>query len=330
MSFVRRAARAFPVLAAVASLAVASLAVATPAEAQFGKIGGAIGRAAQRLNPAEALRGDAPITTSLPDARWGVDSLDAFVPRVRQRAMTELQRTPNGGFVLQPGYWTMHTQSYCLKAGTHGPGGGDGYVYAPTRGPAEEAVTSILRNSVQHPEIAQHAVQTLLWAIIARAKLEDLSSEHKATAARLLTPQQLAALNRTALDLIPGAAFDRAIAGMPPLVRQALQAEAELRRLMSSPGTPFQELERVAVLAGMAPLGEGSRAVPTGRWSLHPDGYYVRYLPRAYSYTVTELWVPEGSTAVGREYDPATHIAVPGNTARQRLVQSGRAQARTD
>ena len=34
----------------------------------------------------------------------------------------------------------------------------------------------------------------------------------------------------------------------------------------------------------------------------------------------------QGSPAVGKEYDPATHIAVPGNTARQRLIQSGRAQ----
>jgi hypothetical protein len=79
------------------------------------------------------------------------------------------------------------------------------------------------------------------------------------------------------------------------------------------------------VLAGMAGVGEGSRDVPAGRWSLHPDGYYVRYLPRGYSYTVTQVWVPEGSAGSGRVFDPATHIAVPGNTARQRLMQSGRA-----
>ena len=35
-------------------------------------------------------------------------------------------------------------------------------------------------------------------------------------------------------------------------------------------------------------------------------------------------WV-QGSPAVGKEYDGALHIAVPGNTSRQRLVQSGRA-----
>ena len=40
--------------------------------------------------------------------------------------------------------------------------------------------------------------------------------------------------------------------------------------------------------------------------------------------TVVQIWVPQGSPAVGKEYDPATHIAVPGNTARQRLIQSGR------
>jgi hypothetical protein len=299
--------------------------LAEPASAQIGGLGRALGRAAGRLNLDGVLRGDPPITTSLPDARWAVDSLDNFTPREAKRSMLTLQRTPNGGFVLQPGYYEMHTQSYCLKAGTHGPGGGDGYIFAPTRGPAEDAVTTILRNSVNHPEIHQHDIQTLLWAIIARAKFEDLSAGHKATAARLLTPRQMAALNRTALDFVPGPALDAALDNVPPLVKQVIQAEAQLRQMLTQPGTTFEQMERVAVLAGMAPLGEGSRQVPSGRWSLHPDGYYVRYVPQGYSYTVTQIWVPQGSPAVGKEYDPATHIAVPGNTARQRLVQSGRA-----
>ena len=70
--------------------------------------------------------------------------------------------------------------------------------------------------------------------------------------------------------------------------------------------------------------GAGSREVPSGRWSNHPDGYHVRYLPSGYSSTKVDIWVPQGSPAVGKEYDPATHIAVPGNTSRQRLIQSGR------
>ena len=312
--------RSFALLAAGALVAAAS----APANAQIGGLGRALGRVAQSANVESVLRGDPPITTSLPDARWAVDSLDNFTPREAKRSLMQLQRTPNGGFVLQPGYYEFHDQSYCLKAGTHGPGGGDGYLFAPPKGPAEDAVMTIVRNSVNKPNIPQHDIQVLLWAIIARTKFNDLDNNLKATAAQLLTPRQLALLNRTALDLVPGPALDAATNRMPPLVRQVFQAEAQLRQMLTTPGTPYDQLERVAVLAGMAPLGEGSRQVPSGRWSLHPDGYYVRYLPASYTNTVVQIWVPQGSPAVGKEYDPATHIAVPGNTARQRLIQSGR------
>ena len=300
-----------------AAAAAALLFSAAPAQAQFG----GLGKLAKRAGIGMPSLQKAPITTSLPDAKWGDPSKDGFVPREPKRSLMQLQRTPNGGFVLQPGYYSFHNQSYCLKAGTHGPGGGDGYLYAPPKGPAQDAVMTIVRNSVNHPEIHQHDIQTLLWAIIARAKFEDLSTEHKAVAARLLTPRQLASLNRSALDLLnEGPIADN----LPSGVRQVLQAEADLRRMLTSPGTSFAELERVAVLTGAAGIGEGSIGVPSGRWSLHPDGYYVRYLPQSYTNTVVEIWVPQGSPAVGKEYDPATHIAVPGNTNRQRLIQSGR------
>ena len=297
---------------------------AAPALAQFGGLGG-IGDKLKKKTP-NLLGGKPPITTSLSDAKWADASKDGFAPPEEARSLMTLQRTPNGGFVLQPGYYNLQTQSYCLKAGTHGPGGGDGYLYAPPNGPAEEAVMTILRNSVQRPEIQQRDIQALLWAIIARAKFEDLQSQMKTTAAQLLTPRQLASLNRSALDVLSGNALTDALGGVPEPLRQIAQAEAQLRQMLTTPGASFAETERVAVLSGAAPLGEGSRDVPSGRWSLHPDGYYVRYLPSGYSSTRVEIWVPQGSPAVGKEYDPATHVAVPGNTARQRLIQSGRAQ----
>jgi len=309
----------------VVSLSVSMVALftlcAAPTYAQFGDLADKLKKKTPNL-----LGGKAPITTSLPDAKWEDASKDGFTPREAARSLMTLQRTPNGGFVVQYGYYTLQTQSYCLKAGTHGPGGGDGYLYAPPKGPAEDAVMTIVRNSVQHPEIEQHDIQALLWAIIARAKFEDLQSEMKATAAKLLTPRQLASLNRNALDALSGNALTDALGGVPEPLRQIAQAEAQLRQMLTTPGASFADMERVAVLSGAAPLGEGSRQVPSGRWSLHPDGYYVRYIPSGYSSTRVEIWVPQGSPAVGKEYDPATHIAVPGNTARQRLIQSGRAQ----
>jgi hypothetical protein len=299
----------------------------TMVSAQLGGLGG-LGDKLKKKTPdvSSILEGKPPITTSLPDAKWGDASKDGFTPREPQRSMMVLQRTPNGGFVLQPGYYSMQDQSYCLKAGTHGPGGGDGYLYAPPLGPAEDPVMTIVRNSVNRPEIDQHDIQLLLWAIIARAKFEDLSTELKATAARLLTPRQLAALNRSALDAVPSSVQQQAINKAPSGVREVLQAEAKLRQMLTSAGSTFAEIERVAVLSGDAGLGEGSIEVPSGRWSLHPDGYYVRYIPSSYSSTRVEIWVPQGSPAVGKEYDPATQIAVPGNTSRQRLIQSGRPQ----
>ena len=312
--------------AAIAALLTLSGTVATTqSEAQ---IGGALRGAANRLGgrAAAGLLDRQPITTSLEDARWGDASRDGFTPREASRSLMTLQRTPNGGFVLQPGFYTMQAQSYCLKAGTHGPGGGDGYLYAPPKGPADDAVMTIVRNSVNHPEIAQSDIQQLLWAIIARAKFEDLSTGLKATASRLLTPRQLATLNRSALDVLQGNALTDALGGVPAPLRQIAEAEARLRQMLTSPGSSFAEMERVAVLAGAAPLGAGSRDVPSGRWSLHPDGYHVRYIPSGYSSTRIEILVPQGSPAVGKEFDPATHIAVPGNTSRQRLIQSARAQ----
>ncbi len=328
-----------------------SLTLAESATAQIGRLREAAGRVAAGIGVDQLIgSNNQPITTSLEHARWAVDSLDTFRPdnisnyRARGgvihglpvdsiadaplRSMEELRRTESGGFVLQPGFWEMHSQSYCLKAGTHGPGGGDGYLYAPPSGPAEDAVVSILRNSVNRPEIQQRQIQTLLWAIIARARFEDLSREHKAVASQLLTPRQIASLNRSALDLIPDAQMASLMGRVPGPVRQIVEAEAQLRTMLANPASSFAEMEAVAVLAGAAGLGPGSRQVPEGRWSRHPDGYYVRYLPRGYSYTITQLWVPTGSEAVGREFDPAMHVAVPGNTARQRLIQSGRVHAR--
>ncbi|HEX6573871.1 MAG TPA: hypothetical protein VF042_02780, partial [Gemmatimonadaceae bacterium] len=311
--------------AAIATAAaLAFTLIASPAEAQFGGLKDAVKKAAQKTPDVSGiLQGSPPITSNIEDARFAVDSLDNFKPREAMRSFLTLQRTPSGGFVLQPGYYQMDTQSYCLHAGTYGPGGGDGYLYAPTLGPADDPVMTIVRNSVNHPDIDQHDIQVLLWAIIARSKFEDLPNGMKVTAARLLTPQMLTSLNRSALDLFPDAVLNAAYAKVPAPVRTVIEAEAKLRKMLINPTTSFSELERVAVLAGMAP-NQGEK-VPSGRWSLHPDGYYVRYVPYGYSHTDLQIWVPQGSPAVGKEFDPATHIAMPGNTARQRLIQSGRA-----
>src|SRR5919205_344509 len=174
-------------LSAVCALVLLALSAAS-ASAQLGGLGG-LGDKLKKKTP--NLLGDKqPITTSLPDAKWGDSSKDGFTPREPERSLMTLQRTPNGGFVLQPGYYMFQDQSYCLKAGTHGPGGGDGYLFAPPKGPAEDAVMTIVRNSVNHPEIPQHDVQVLIWALIARTKTSQLQGGAKTAAEKLLTSRQ--------------------------------------------------------------------------------------------------------------------------------------------
>ena len=312
-----------PTLLAAAALVL----VAAPARAQFGAVRRAAQQAAGAVDPSRLIHSPPPIATSLPDAVWGVDSLDTHNPDPSLfKPLSSLERGPHGGWILQAGHWAQQNQSYCLHAGTHGPGGGDGYLYAPPRGSAVDAVTSILRNSVQHPEIPQRQIQLLLWAIVAHARFEQLAHGLQPVAAQLLTPEQLLTLNRSAWDLA-GPALEHAMSGLPEPAQQTLRAESELRGKLTDASSTYEDMEHVAVLAGVAPRGEGSRDVPSGRWSRHPDGYYVRYIPRFYPSTRMEVWVPEGSPAIGKELDPAMQIAVPGNTARQRLIQSARARS---
>ncbi len=299
--------------------------IASTAQAQLGGIGGTVVRNLPvKTAVPNLLSGPAPISTNIKDAIWGDPSTDGFTPPMAPKDLTALPRSPEGGFVLGEGYYRMHAQSYCLHAGTYGPGGGDGYLLGPVKGSAKDAVTSILRNSVAHPEIDQHDIQLLLWAIVARAKFEDLDLRLKGVAAKLLTQKQLLGLNRSALSVFSNPQLNSITGGMPGPVRAVVEAESRLRGLLSTPGSSYAEIERVAVLGGVAPRGPGSIDVPATRWSLHPDGYWVRYKPNGYSNTWVEIWVPKGSKGVGKVYDPGTAIAVPVNTSRQRLAQSGR------
>jgi hypothetical protein len=307
----------------------AGLLATSTAQAQFGGLPRVI-RSLPVQAPAlpNVLSGPQPVSTNIRDAVWGDPTKDGFTPPGSAQQLTSLARSNQGGFVLRAGYYTMLAQSYCLHAGTHGPGGGDGYLYAPVKGSAQDAVQSILRNSVAHPEIDQHDIQLLLWAIVAKAKFEDLDLRLKNVARQLLTTRQIAGLNRSALSVLTSSELSAVTGGLPGPVRTVVETESRMRGMLSMPGSNYGDIERLAVLGGAAPRGEGSVDTPSSRWNAHPDGYWVRYRPNGYTNTQVEIWVPPGSAGVGKTYDPGIAVAVPGNTARQRLAQSGRVYSR--
>ena len=234
-----------------------------------------------------------PITTSLKDAVTEVTFLDDFNP-TDFAPMTRLARGPNNGFILdRPGLFELDAQSYCLHAGAYAPGKGEGYVYAPISGPRADVIRRIAQQSVVHPEIDQHDVQTLIWAILARTKISDMSAEMRKAASTLLTEKDITELNGGALGEIPDELMDKLMGKVSDAMRPIFQAESKIRGMLTTSTSSFDELEKVAVLVGDPEPGEGSREIPEGRWSYSPDGYFVRYSPSGYSQTLIQLYVPE-------------------------------------
>ena len=236
------------------------------------------------------------LTTGLRDAVTEVPFLDGFDSQAAT-PMTVLPRTSEGGFVLaRPENFLFECQSYCLNAGTYAPGegrGGNGYLYAPWRGPQAHIIRGILKKSCLHPEISQEDVQTLLWAVIARSGIRDLPREMKLTAAKLLAPAEILEVNSGALGWIAERLADKLLDRLPPIVRRIIEAEARLRELLTRAGASYDDLESVAVLKGDPPVEGGDRDIPSGRWSLHPDGYFIRYFPDGYTRLLIEINVPK-------------------------------------
>lgn len=207
-------------------------------------------------------------------------------------ALDDSHRDAAGGFLLEPGAYQGVFESYCLLPGTHGPVTGDGYLTAPIEGDASGVVLAVLERSHAHPELPQQDIQQLLWAILSRAPYSQLGAEVQHAAATLLTRdeiRQVEALSGESMtDRLRGALLSRA----PSSVQGAIDAYDRLRSLLTDASATYEEMRRVAVLDGPPPPQAGDREVPATRWSYHPDGYFVRYLPEGYTQTTVQIVVP--------------------------------------
>jgi hypothetical protein len=112
------------------------------------------------------------------------------------------------------------------------------------------------------------------------------------TASTLLSPEQIFRLNGGAIALVPEGTLDKVLGNFPTNVRKVLQTEARIRAMLTRQDLDYEALERIAILAGVPPILPGDRRVPKTRWSVHPEGYLTRYLPKAASRTVVQVWVP--------------------------------------
>ena len=261
-----------------------------------------------------------PITTSFKDAVVENSLPESFGNDKKYTPLYQLKQNEDGGFKLCPGYYEMTNKSYCLKAGTHGPSQGDGYMFAPVLGPKDNIITSILKVSAKHPEIAQRDVQVLLWAIIAKSKFKDMSGKLKLTAGLLLTAKEILEINGGAVGTLSDEALKREIVEMPKAVQAVMEAENKIRNLVATGVDRYEDYEQWAVLAGFAPVDRPD--ITRGKWSLHPDGYYVRYFPQGYQKTTVQIYVPNNVNTSDLFYNAIGDIACPANTGAQRLAQT--------
>ena len=174
------------------------------------------------------LKEDPAISTSFDDAVYGVPLIDGFTPAVTA-PMTQLPDTGDGAYIVAlPGAYELEAKSFCLHAGTHGPGQGEGYLWAPLKGEQAGVIQDILDRYMSYPQIAQDKVQSLIWSIQAKARISEMPRELRDVAQVLLTNKQIRRLNGGALALIPNELMDQAFVDVPDEVRMVLEAEARL------------------------------------------------------------------------------------------------------
>jgi len=293
--------------------------------AQFGGLGKKLMDKGTELTGAslsKLIQPRAAITTNFKDVSTDGKKAPSFIEGQKAQPLYLLPKADGGGFKLCVGYFSMTNKSYCLQAGTRGPSSGDGYMLAPVLGPKKDVVVSILKNAETHPNVSQHEIQELLWAIIARTRFADYNTRIKRTATTLLSPAELLKLEGGALGVLPDNMVAKAKAELPQGLQAIFEAENNIRRLAASGSATYEEMERYAMLAGLVP--EPDREFPSGTWSLHPDGYYIRFIPRGYSVTETQIYVPQELAGKVSElvYDAPNAIACPANTGAQRLIQT--------
>ncbi len=86
--------------------------------AQFGALKKLKDKVVGELPVSSLLEGKPPITTNFKDdVNMEGAMSDTLGSAAVYKSLLQLQRSPSGGFVLQPGFYEMTNRSYCLKAG---------------------------------------------------------------------------------------------------------------------------------------------------------------------------------------------------------------------
>lgn len=278
-----------------------------------------------------------PITTSFNDVDKTKYLEDDFGNDAVYKNIHDQPYSWENGFFLAPGFYEGNFNSFCIKAGTYAPQRGDGRFYAELKGPKADIIEAIIEGYQKNPEITQKEIQLLLWAIVAKTDFQKMKGEVKVIAIKLLTPEQLARLSTNALESYASNEIKK-IAKKNETLRYILEAENNLRRKFYQGVSDYEEYEKIAMRAGIEPAENNYNK---GRWTKHPNGFFIRYNLQSYRGTKTQIYVPEDNIEAyqpikgkgpsinepypivnGKNYKSRNSIATPSNPYAQRIIQT--------
>lgn len=229
------------------------------------------------------------------------------------RSLHDLAATPEGGFVLAPGFYEAEFKTYCLEPGTPAPSSGDAYLQGALTGYRKDIVQSVLLKSRENPRIEQKHVQLLLWSIVSGSDFNKLSSDVQSDAYALLTPKQVFELRGGIMGAIKTVS-----------AATGLNTNSSMQRLFDMGTTSYENFERLAVLR--EPTQVRRPGIKYDQWYRQKENYYVRYFPASYKQVRIQIYVPD--SLLDKEgkrngdymvFDPTGSQAIPAFTNAQRL-----------
>ncbi len=214
------------------------------------------------------------------------------------RRLDEQPRSPTGEWSLAPGSYEMSMPSFCLHAGKGGGGKGTAYLAAKLEGPKAKLIDKLVERAAWHTYgtgkeyVNQQELQTLIWAVLARAKLDPKHPGLGNAIRLLLSEDEIKEINDDRLEVFSGSIMKRMQMNLPREAREALEAENKMRGQFENTQTSYAEMEAVAVPR------TGDEGPGLGVWTETPGGYYIRFFPDSYQKTKVQIYVPAKPVAL--------------------------------
>jgi len=282
----------------------------------------------------ESIKKGEAVSTSIDDVPH-FEGIEDYSPQpVSDEVMNELAQ--NGKVTLGPGVYDFYLQSFCLDAGRHGPSSDSAYLVAPLKGKRSSIVRNILKNSTGQPDIPQHKIQTLIWAISSDIKYGEMSRDLQLIAGHLLAEDDLRSLGKSFLDKIPKPIRDRLLRELkkrlPKEILHILDAADDIKWKIADARTTYEELERIAIRLGKAPIPKDMQKIEVGRWSfVQGSGYYfVRVFPKGYSCSRVQVYVPDKKSipeSVSVSVDKVHDFFSDSENARRLMLETAAAES---